>query len=145
MNERCTVSEQTLQEHLDRELDALTELVLREHLKTCEPCRKRLSALQCVDDRLHQAMQQVVQPPAARLDAMLAELLGEAGEQPPAAIGLKAYVRIQQGVLARTVGYLDYVPGARSARKAVRRAGRQGAEWSASFLARRLRAAAARG
>lgn len=148
MNERCTVTEEILQQHLDCELDALSELVLREHLKTCAPCRKRLAALQSLDACLHQAMQAPVEPPAAAMEVMLASILDEAGahdEVDAGAIGIKAYLRIQQGVLARTVGYLDYLPGVRQAKSVARQVGRQSAGWSASFLARRLRAAAARG
>lgn len=145
MNERCNVSEQTLQEHLDQELDALSELVLTEHVRTCSHCRMRMASLQSLDQHLQKAMNTPLSLPAEGFDGLLAIILEQSTTSEAGGIGVKAYLRIQRGVLARTMGYLDYIPGSRSTRSALRRLGRESAGRSVSFLAGRLRAAAARG
>ncbi len=72
----CRRARAKLQPFLDRALLPAEETHVREHLGTCEPCRRQLDSLRLVDEAL--STQPTAEPPAELAPAIMARAVSRA-------------------------------------------------------------------
>lgn len=72
----CRIKPELLQEYLDGILDPLENIVLAEHLRTCEDCQKELNSLKVIDWDLNRFFREegaAVPPEVAQIRSRVVE------------------------------------------------------------------------
>lgn len=136
----CRISEETLYEYLDGELEALNILVLEEHLRTCENCQTKMEQIRALTDELDSW---------ARTDFELPEELHLIGrrvymESTGKSFTLDDFLKSQVAAWNGPRMFLNNLPGRKAAGKTVNALSRSLAKTSGSLIKRSYKLATAR-
>ena len=137
----CRISEETLTEYLDGELDELNVLVLEAHLKECSDCRERLEELRALASELDLWAAQEPDFPL-ELETIGAKAYAQATGKGSV---LKSFKRAQNAAWNAPFVFLEHMPGRKLATKATKAAGRTLARTTKSLVRRSYHLAVSRG
>ncbi len=136
----CRISEETLHEYLDGELEELNVLVLEEHLRTSEDCRIKLEQIKTLSAELDSWAAADMEMP----DEL--DLIGRRVYVESTGKGFTAgdFLKVQAAAVNGPLIFLDHLPGRRVAAKTVKVLSRSIAKTSGSLIKRSYKLAVSR-
>lgn len=137
----CRISEETLHEYIDGELDELNALVLESYLKTSEECRGRLAEIEALCAELDDWAVSDIEIPLG-LDsagkAAYAEVTGKG-------FTVSDFFRVQTAAINGPLIFLDYLPGRKTATKTAKSISHSLGRVSALLIRRSFKLATSKG
>lgn len=101
----CNFEKELLQEYLDKTIDPITSIVLEEHLKYCNECKKELTELKLLYWELEKEIVQIEIPEV--LNQLRAEFIEQLTDEP----AKNSVLRYQRIAFKKSKQFLDFMPG----------------------------------
>lgn len=137
----CRISEETLHEYIDGELDELNALVLESYLKTSEECRGKLAEIEALCAELDDWAVSDIEIPMGLEGAGKAAYAEAKGK----GFTVSDFFRVQAAAMNGPLIFLDHLPGRKTATKAAKSVSHSLGRVSASLLRRSFKLATSKG
>lgn len=106
----CSVEDYMLQEYLDGTLDPLTKIIIEEHLKTCQSCKREITELKLLMWELNSLPDPVAPSQVAYVRTkVLNQIFGKSAHIKP----LREFLVLQKRIFHQATFFVKYVPTAK--------------------------------
>lgn len=103
----CSVEDYVLQEYVDGTLEPLTKIIIEEHLKTCQSCKREVTELKLLMWELDALPEPVVPGQVAYVRAkVLEQVFGKSAQTKP----LREFLDLQKSIFQQATHFVKYVP-----------------------------------
>ncbi len=113
----CNISDDYIYDYLDGELDELTRLIIREHLRECEKCNSKAAEIKQLFYELDKLEKENIDLPI-ELDSIY-DRVYELCNENKTVFTTKDYLNIQKYLVKRYVNIINFIPGTKLGKKAV--------------------------